>query len=199
MLVSVRIKDFFFDRLRVIARVEKDRLRFLRNAGGFARKTARTSMKRKGKARPMPKGKKARERWALEIRKQPASPPGSPPFCHTDDAVVTLKNILFAYDMGSGGLVVGPVGLRHKYSQSQGGIIPPALHEHGGETKIPEKEVLFSNGGRKWVARGKGVRPNQRTRNRTAKYPARPFMAPAMAKTQSKFKNLWFSNGRAAG
>lgn len=199
--VSLKLKDLFFDRLNVILAIEKARLKFLRNAGGFARKTARTSMKRKGKARKPPKNKngKAYAKWQEEILKQPVSPPGSPPFCHTDDAFVTLKNILFAYDMSSGGVVVGPVGLRHKYLQSQGGRIPPALHEYGGSSVIPEKQVTFGNGGTKWIRRGRYARPDQLTRNRKVTYPARPFMKPAIEKTKSKFKNLWFTNPGALG
>lgn len=191
LTVNAKIKDFFFDRMQVIARIDKDRLRFLRNAGGFARKTARTSMKRKGKARPAPKNQNGRayQRWLEEIQNQPASQPGSPPYVHSDSPVQTLKNILFAFDTSSGGVVVGPVGL--------GRSLVPSLHERGGTAAIPEKQVVFPNGGRKWVPIGKrGARPGQATRKRLAKYPARPFMKPAMQKTQSKFKSLWFTNAR---
>jgi hypothetical protein len=192
-----KTKDFFFDRLKVIEQVDKDQLRFLRNAGGFARRTARNSMKRRGKARTPPKNMNGRayQKWLLEVEKQPASPAGTPPFTHTDSAVTTLKNILFAFG-GKDSVIVGPVGL----NGSKGSI--PALHEYGGTAHIPEKQVTFQRGGSKWVPRGRRVRPGQQTRKRSAKYPARPFMAPAVAKTQSKFKNLWFaseSSGRAAG
>lgn len=206
--VSARIKDFFFDRLKVQNAVDKKRLNLLGAAGGYVRRTARNSMKNKGRARKPPKNMNgtAYQRWLDEIKNAPSAPPGSPPFCHTDDPVVTLKNILYGYDMSSGGVVVGPVGLRHRRLRNTGGIIPPELHEFGGTTRIPEKEVLFPRGGRRWVPVGrKNPRPNQRTRVRKATYPARPFMKPAIdkLKTKSRFKNLWFTNpgdlGRAAG
>jgi hypothetical protein len=194
--VSFKVKSFFFDRLKVIAAVEKDRLKFLRNAGGFARKTARTSMKRKGKARARPKNLtgKAFTRWQQEIENQPASPPGTPPFAHSDDAVRTLKNILFAYDISSGGVVVGPVGLRHKKLRAMGGTIPPSLHEYGGTTRVLEKRV-----GRRWAPLGGRARPGQPVRKRNATYPARPYMKPAVEKTKARFKNLWFTSAGALG
>jgi hypothetical protein len=215
-------KDFFFDRLKVIERVDKDRLRFLRNAGGFARRTARNSMKRRGKARKPPKNMNGRayEKWQEEIRKQPASPPGQPPFTHTDSTVVTLKNILFAFG-GKDSVIVGPVGLNGAKRRI------PALHEYGGSQPIREKLASFTDEviidgpagrdskgkftkaprktvkGRRWVPAGRrAARPGQPVRTRQATYPARPYMAPAVAKAQGKFKNLWFAtgeSGRAAG
>jgi hypothetical protein len=206
LTLDIKIKELFFDRLAVIERIGKDRARFLRNAGRYIQRTARNSMERKGKARKPPKNMNGRayQKWLEEIDRQPSSPAGQPPYVHSDDPVRTLKNILFAFNTANQSVIVGPVGLRHKYLRGQGGIIPPELHEFGGSTVIPEKQVTFPNGGRKWVRRGSRVRPNQKTRNRRATYPARPFMAPAVAKTQStgKFKELWFTNAnamRAAG
>lgn len=196
--VNAKIKDFFFDRLKVIATVEKQRLKFLSNVGGFTRKTARNSMRRKGKARKKPKGVKAIERWEKEIRNQPASKPGSPPFAHSDDERRSLKYILYAFNMASSGVVVGPVGFEQKTLRANGGTIPPELHEYGGTTQIPEKAISFPNGGRKWVPLGRGAKPGQATRRRAARYPARPYMRPAVQKAEGKFKDLWFS-GRAAG
>jgi len=199
LTVSAKIKDFFFDRLKVIAAVDAKRLKLLSNAGGYVRRTARNSMKAKGKARKPPKNMNGRAyaKWLDEVKQPPPSKPGSPPFTHTDDPVVTLKNILFAYNTANGGVVVGPVGLRHRGLRMAGGIIPPELHEYGGSTVIPEKKVTFPTGGHRWIPRGRRrPYPGQQTRNRKATYPARPYMAPAIAKTitQSRFKQLWFSN-----
>jgi len=211
-----KAKQFFFDQQKVIDQVGKDRARFLRNIGRYVQRTARNSMKRKGKARKPPKNMNGRgyERWLLEVQNQPASPAGSPPFVHTDSAITTLKNILFAFG-GKDSVIVGPVGL----NGNRGSL--PALHEYGGSQQIREKLVSFTDEviidgpagrdskgkftkaprkivkGRRWAPLGKrGARPGQPTRRRNATYPARPFTGPAVAKTRSnsKFKDLWFSS-----
>jgi hypothetical protein len=188
-----KAKQFFFDRQKVLDQVGVDRARFLRNIGRYVQRTARNSMKRKGSARKPPKNMNGRayEKWLLEIQKQPSSPAGSPPFVHTSDSVATLKNILFVFGSSKESVLVGPVGLN-----GRGGSIP-ALHEYGGTAQIQEKQVTFQRGGSKWVPQGRRLRPGQKTRRRNATYPARPFMAPAVVKTQSqsKFKDLWFSSG----
>lgn len=202
LTLDIKIKELFFDRLPVKAQLDKDQLRFLRNAGGFARKTARNSMKRKGKARKPPKNMNGRAyaKWLEEAVRQPASPPGTPPFAHTDSKVETLKNILFAFG-GKNSVLVGPVGLNGK----RGSL--PALHEYGGTQGISEKLIGASAGdkravvrsSRRWVPVGRRKpAPGQPTRRRQATYPARPYMAPAMAKTQSKFKDLWFTSAASA-
>lgn len=223
-------KDFFFDRQAVIQRIGRDRARFLRNAGGFARKTARNSMKRRGSARKPPKNMNGRAyaKWQEEVRLKQASTAGSPPNVHTSDAVRSLRNILFASSSNDVSVIVGPVGLRHKRLRAGGGIIPPELHEYGGTTPIHEKlqdvspaiprktgrrrlltpsqkaamiRRLQAKGlyapGTKWVPLGRGAKKGQPTRVRSATYPARPFMGPAVAKTRDKFKDLWFTNAAA--
>jgi len=186
------MKKSFFDRQKVIAVVDKKKLAFLRTVGGYVRKTARNSMKRKGKARATPKNFNgaAYRKWVEEARNQPASQPGSPPFTHSDNDTTSLKFILFAFNTTNKSVMVGPVGF------NRGAV--PALHEFGGTLQVAEKEVRFPNGGRIWTRMGaRGARSGQQTRSRSAKYPARPFMKPAIEKTksQSRFKQLWFSSG----
>lgn len=194
LTLNARIKDLFFDRQAVIDQIGKDRARFLRNIGRYIQRVARSSMKRKGKARKPPKNQtgKAYQRWLDEIQKQPASPPGTPPFVHTDDKYATLKNILFAFNTVDS-VVVGPVGLRATSNV-------PSLHEYGGSQTIHEKKVAFPNGGHRWIPTGRrGARRGQPLRARRVTYPARPYMAPAITKTQStgKFSDLWHT--RRAG
>jgi hypothetical protein len=216
MQLNAHIKKWFFDRRRVIQMVDRDTLRFLRNAGGFGRRVARNSQKRKGKARKPPKNGngKAYAKWQAEMLSQPASAPGTPPNVHSDDSVRTFKNILFAFDSNAKSVTVGVVLLQRKRS----GISLPGLMERGGEQKIREKMVSFTDEeivdgpagrdskgkftkaprrivkGRRWVPMGSGkARPGQPVRMRNAKYPARPIMAPAREKTIKKFPKLWFS------
>lgn len=84
-MITMRIKDMFFDRHVVIAAVDNAKRKVLSKAGAFIRTTARTSIrKRKGTA-----------------------PPGKPPYSHEGSL---RKLILFGYDRASDSVVVGPVG-----------------------------------------------------------------------------------------
>jgi hypothetical protein len=220
VLISAKMKSMFFDRPAVIRQVDKDTLRLLRNAGGYARKTARSLIKRKGKARKAPKnqGSKAWLKWQQEILQQPASAAGSPPFEHSDDPNRTLRKILFAF-VSKVAVVVGPVGLLTKRQFLEGAKTVAELQEKGGTKKILEKLVSFTDQevvdgpagrdskgkftkaprrivkGRRWVPLNGRARPGQPVRNRRATYPARPYMKPAVKKMaeQSRFKQLFFS------
>jgi hypothetical protein len=109
-------------------------------------------------------------------RRKATSPAGSPPSAHSKDSVATLKNILFAYEPQNMGVVIGPVLL----NGSQGSV--PALHEFGGSRAI--RVTRRQRGQRVAVVR-------------QARYPARPFMGPALAAEAPKFPSLWASSGRA--
>lgn len=86
-MVTMRIRDLFFDRQKVIRAVDKAKRRVLSRAGAFIRQAAKSSIrKRKG-----------------------VSSPGSPPHSHTG---LLRKLILFGYDRQRESVVVGPVGLR---------------------------------------------------------------------------------------
>lgn len=87
MIIRPDIKQFFFDRERVIKAVSRARRIALSKAGAFIRTRARTSIrKRKG-----------------------VSEVGSPPSSHTG---ALRKGILFGYDPARESVVVGPVGFR---------------------------------------------------------------------------------------
>jgi hypothetical protein len=190
-LINARIKRFFFDRALVKNTVRADILRFLRHAGGFARKVARAGQKRVGKARKPPKNMNGRafEKWQREVTEQPASTPPNPPNVHSDDAVRTLKNIIFAYDTNTS-VIVGVQLLRTVKQINSNETPVPGLMERGGQKEVVEKLV---SGGRKWVPLRGRARPGQPTRKRMAKYPKRPIMEPARKATIKKFGQLWFS------
>ena len=75
-VMTMRMKDFFFDRQAVKGRMTKANRKALSKAGAFIRRRARSSLRRRKKS----------------------SEPGRPPSVHTSDRVATLKNILFAYE-----------------------------------------------------------------------------------------------------
>ncbi len=151
--VKMTVKNLFFDRAMVVREVGKWNAAALSKAGAFVRRRARSSLRRRKKQ----------------------SAPGMPPSVHSDDAVATLKNILFAYDRSNMSVVIGPVLL----NGSQGSV--PALHEFGGV------KTLRRTFGKK----------NPRVVIRQARYPARPFMGPALAAEAPNFPSLWSSTAKA--
>jgi len=86
-VITMRIKDMFFDRHVVIAAVDNAKRKVLSKAGAFIRTAAKTSIrKRKGSA-----------------------PPGAPPHSHAGHL---RRMILFGYDKPNDSVVVGPVGFK---------------------------------------------------------------------------------------
>jgi len=112
-MIAIDCKTFF-DRAGVAAALDKRNRRVLNRWGGYARRSARSSIRRVGNARPRPREttkagrrSKAFRKWLQEVRQRPASPPGSPPFTHTGG----LRNaIMYAYDPGRESVIVGPLG-----------------------------------------------------------------------------------------
>lgn len=99
------LKKFFFDRQKVLNAEERMARKALSKVGAFIRRRARSSIrKRKG-----------------------ISPPGSPPYSHTD----RLRSaILFAYDPRRRSVVIGPV----RAGKSGRGA---AVLEGGGSQEVP--------------------------------------------------------------
>lgn len=86
-MITMRIKDMFFDRHVVMAAVDNAKRKVLSKAGAFIRTAAKTSIrKRKGSA-----------------------PPGAPPHSHEGSL---RRLILFGYDKPNDSVVVGPVGFK---------------------------------------------------------------------------------------
>lgn len=176
--LSYKVKDFFFDRIQVMEAVGKAKLKMLGRAGGSLRLEARRTQLR---------------------RRKRTSAAGSPPSVHSRDNVATLRNILYAFN-GIGRVICGPVGLNgHSVVNGRrvAGAIP-GLMEHGGTKRI--RLVLV---GREWVPEGavigKGKRkrmifakPGQPTKMIDAKYPARPFMGPALKAVAKRLPLLFF-------
>jgi len=92
-VITMRIKDLFFDRAAVIGAVDAAKRKVLSKAGAFIRTAARTSIrKRKGSA-----------------------PAGKPPHSHEGSL---RRLILFGYDRHSDSVVVGPVGFKNSTAPS---------------------------------------------------------------------------------
>lgn len=118
-------------------------------------------------------------------RRRKVSSPGQPPSVHSKDKVATLKNIQFQFSPKTMSVLVGPLLL----NGSREAV--PGIHERGGSRRV--REVLV---GKQWREVGRRhPKPKQPVRIRTAQYPERPFMGPALAKEAPKFPTLF---GRSA-
>lgn len=134
--VSYGIKDFFFDRVKVINRLSAGERRAMSKIGAFIRVSARQSMK----------------------RRKTVAPASSPPSVHSRSKVYTLKNILFGYEPTQHRVIVGPVLLSRFAKTREAGrgntLVKasepiPALHEFGGTAKLlspkgDEREVRYA-------------------------------------------------------
>jgi len=183
--VGFRMQEAFFDRPAVIRAVERAGKRYLSHAGGYVRKSARTSIKRKGLARAKPKrvGGKAEQRWLQEVKSQPASPPGTPPYTHTG---FLRDDILYSYDAVHQSAVIGP--WRKPWLNQ--------LHEYGGLTPMI---VVRGPRGTTWLQRAKSRvrRSNRVIKTMMVRYPARPFMGPALERSLPKLPQMWANSVRA--
>ena len=148
----------------------------LNHQGALVRKIARRSIRRKGRARAAPKSERGRTRWIQEIRKPPHSPPGHPPFTHTG---FLREDIVYAFDPRHESVLVGP--WRSPWLN--------ALHEFGGSVGMTE----YEGGGVSFLLRStqRAPRHTKRVKSFTARYPARPFMGPALEKAQPDLTRMW--------
>lgn len=172
--VDLRMVRRFLDRPKVIAQIGKRKAKMLNRAGTFARQAARKLLGSPSKkARPRPAGK--------------------PPRIHTTDERVTLRNILYYVSKASNdSVIIGPVKLNQVNISAieLQSVTVPELHEFGGEVLIHEESVDY---GKTWWRRDlrRAAREYKQYRVRRAKYPARPFMRPALLKTLPKVPELF--------
>jgi hypothetical protein len=155
----VKIQQMFFDRPAVVKAAGRAKTAALARFAGYVRSVARRSMRRR------------KSQFAH-------SAPGSPPFAKSGE----LRDLLFfGYDAKTGTFVVGPLGFK--------GSDVPSLHEHGGTRAAGKGEFLLLKNSPGRDHRGKFVSRGTRkvAIKGTVKYPARPFMAPALKTSIPKF------------
>jgi len=201
MQVSFKInKAKFLDREAVENIVGKEYAKFLTKAGSYTRQDARRRLK---------VSKRVRSDAEYYKQNQP-SPPGKAPRSWSEHPTASLRNIQYQFDAKRMSIFIGPIGLNSRVYGGFGAVT--GAHEHGGTLGIPEwrfTELGVRNSWPNWrkfrgVAkvstewrRGrvpKGVMRSKiahESRLRTANYPARPFMGPALKKTLPKFPSLF--------
>jgi hypothetical protein len=183
--ITYRLKDFFFDRVKVQDAIGRAEAEELAKIGAFIRTTARRKVLR---------------------RRKRVSAPGEPPSVHSTDRVATLKNILFAYEPTKHRVIVGPVKLNqvNRMAGTTSSEPVPSILEFGGVVSIHEEQYKNSSNNRKWFRRDMryAVRPDKKNyRTRQARYAARPFMAVAlqMEIDAGTIRNVWRASVKARG
>jgi hypothetical protein len=186
---SQAAKKMFLDRDGIIKRVGKQKSRFLAWAGASVRTTARRSMR--------------------SVKSPHPSLPGTPPRSRTG----LIKKLLFFFvDKNKQTVLVGPTLANGKQTDS---VPVPQLHEEGGtvtrqfafianpdatQKDGADRFVTLDNAGRfreqrtgKFVNKRdiKRIVSSKRAKPRRVTYPPRPFMQPALEKTEPKLAQFW--------
>lgn len=171
-MLTLSVKRSFFDRPAVIAKIGKQIARGLNRAGGKIKLTAQRSLRRRKKS----------------------SAPGTPPTRRTEMGR-GLSAVIYAFD-GRDSVVVGPIKLNGTSGLDPASTIP-GLHERGETARIAELRFLSATGEpgpwRSVPRRPVRLRPGQRIeqRRRSVRYPARPFMQPALEKIKPQLPKLF--------
>lgn len=169
MLVSFKIKEFFFDGAKVEAALTKAERKELSRAGAFVQTSAKRSLRRRKRA----------------------SSPGQTPSIHSKDKNRTLKKILFGYDPAAHSVIVGPVGF--------GTATAPRALELGGNSTIRVKAKNGNSGRRATPVQAAsfkrrkalGLIQRKPVVRKPIKVEPRPFMNPALKREAPKFPSLW--------
>jgi hypothetical protein len=174
----IKASTYFFDKKLVKGLLTDTTRKALSKAGAFVQRTAKLSLSRTGKK---------------------PSKPGTPP----RKRVGLLRDqVFFVFDPDTFSVVVGPRRLnmvamsplkRGGFQKTAGNV--PGLHEFGGKQGIIERKFK-SEGPEGW--RRADLRRNRDSetydyRLRVARYPARPYMGPALRRNLSKFPKLYFN------
>lgn len=174
------VKEYFFDRQRVIRAIDARSHRAIKRIALYIRKVAINSIKKAGK----PGGPKF---YSL---------PGQPPKSHTG----LLKKFIFAsYDPRLRSAVVGPTKLALKpYVVPVSQPTVPALLEFGGTGFSKQPTFYYVPTGKKKVDKRGRVRKTEQYESirippGPRKYEARPYMRPALAKavTSPVLQQAW--------
>ncbi|MFO0915298.1 MAG: hypothetical protein U0795_20215 [Pirellulales bacterium] len=165
MKFELPTQALFLDRPAVRKLLDDATIGPMNRIGGFIRRTARNSMRRK----PFDKH----------------SPPGSPPYAHVG---LIKERMAYSYDPRRGSLVVGPMAINGAPSDT-GGYTVPQLMEFGGTFQIREPKRIWVETPTSGSNKPKRKQPRDRQRvlltaGTKLEYEPRPFMGPALAKAR---------------
>lgn len=155
----------YFDRKIIKRNWSKINEKPLKRSGLLIRRIARGSIRRGGK-------------------RKKASRPGTPPRSHKQGKTPPFKMIFSVPERFETRVVVGMVGFT---SGGRSRDKAPALAEHGGTAQ----RRVFVKAGRHRTKRGRLGRTRYKPKVKTVRYPARPFMVPALDKAKPRLPRLW--------
>jgi hypothetical protein len=173
---TTKLNRMFFDQEKVQKALSRARRKALSKVGALVRKRAQRSMRYRNKP----------------------SAPGQPPSAHKSKQLAALKRmkrakhngallrelLFYGYDTAAGSVVVGPLGFK--------GSDAPKLHEFGG-SKAGGGRTIWIKAGRKPKGGVERDGLTKVTLNGSVRYPARPFMRPALdavvPKMAEQFRN----------
>lgn len=171
--ISMRMQRLYFDRPSVIRQIGRKQAKGLNRAGMLTRQRARKLL-----------GKK-RKRGGT-------SKPGKPPYVHTSDDRVSLRNVQYYFDPTTTSVIIGPVKLnqvQQSWIDSRVLSVPEVL-EKGDVLVIRE---VSTDQGKTWRRRDlrRNARPTDQFRKRRAIYKPRPWMGPAQRDVAPKVPYLF--------
>lgn len=213
--------NMFFDRAAVKNALTEMEYKSLSKAGMLVKDAARRLIKPMGMARPKLVEQRAnpgmrlsdilarttnKKRRAImiqrirEIKTRPPSAPGTPPHTHVPYSHMLgfRRNLYNGYDKMTHSAVVGP-------SKKGAEWTIPKLHEFGGSKGLTQYVLVpkwprYTKPIVKWVGMrddpGEGWVPTGESK--TFRYPARPYMAPALRKCRPRLAKL-FEGAFSAG
>lgn len=177
--LTLKAKDFFFDRAAVMKAVGKARLKTLSKVGAFVQRRGQTSMRYRKSGK--------------------ASPPGQPPFAHRESGAKLRKLLIFAYDTATESVVIGPAGLGRQSKV-------PEVEEFGGTVQNKKKITVArrkaytkkqAEAYKRLVHEGKITPKRREVVTYPAHYPARPTMGPALKAESPNLPKLWANSVKA--
>lgn len=180
-----------FNRQMIERKTDRIKREWLYGVAGSVQKFAKNSMKTVPKNPKGGKygrqvettyksGKKVGQRRSY-FQKGRYSAPGKPPFKRYGPP--NLRTIEFSVNMRKQEVIIGPILLNGSRKMSRP---VPNLHEFGGTVRrtymvsAKKRAQVRSNQSRRGTASSSGQRSMMRSKTRTYKYPARPFMLPAL-------------------
>jgi len=182
---DVRLKDFFFDRQRVVNAVDKMTHRVLFWFGGRVREKTRSYL---GKPKPSAYGARGSGHYRLNNPPRPAPKPPTPRV--QDSATVTLRNIQYNYVKTADGGKSRVFVPKYRGTQRFGGKTAPELQEFGGTVRARAKTLwqLPPNDKRrkKNQKRTATLIFNNRFPMRSFRLPARPYLGANMSLANGK-------------
>lgn len=167
-----RVKFVFFDRSIIKRNWNKINQSPLTKSGLLVRRIARGSIRRGGK------------------KKNP-SKPGTPPRSHKQGKTPPFKMIYSVPNTIGTSVIIGMVG----FGIAPGATMPvPGLQEHGGTARrrlfLKQTDFVHQN-----TKKTSGKYAKKRTRYKAVKkvvrYPARPFMQPALQRARPSLPKMW--------